>query len=204
MANPLPEERNASTLGRNFKVGQNGLQDAGSAQIGSTDDAGDTATATTPSLAKLKRYFTEARDLTQQSRTNALQAIDYYDSDQFSGVELGKYEARGQPVITINRVKPAINGIIGVTEKGRSDPRAWPRNPGDDDSADAATDVLRYIADFNRFKRTKQDCFLDMLVPGTMAALMGVDDDKQVTITQVRWEEFFHDPRARRKDFKDA
>ncbi len=31
-----------------------------------------------PSLAKLKRYFTEARDLTQQARTNALQAIDYY------------------------------------------------------------------------------------------------------------------------------
>ena len=104
----------------------------------------------------------------------------------------------------INRIKPAINGIIGVTERGRSDPRAWPRNPGNEDAADAATDVLRFIADFNRFKRVKQDCFLDMLVPGTMAALVGVDDDKQVTITQVRWEEFFYDPRSRRPDFKDA
>ena len=157
-----------------------------------------------PSLAKLKRYFTEARDLTQQARTNALQAIDYYDSDQFTGDDLAKLHARGQPPVVINRIKPAINGIIGVTEKGRSDPRCWPRNPGDDGQADAATDVLRYIADFNRFKRIKQDCFLDMLVPGTMAALVGVDDDKQVTITQVRWEEFFHDPRSRRKDFKDA
>ncbi len=167
------------------------------------DDNSSSAPAI-PSLAKLKRYFTEARDLTQQARTNALSAIDYYDSDQFTGDELAKLQARGQPAIVINRIKPAINGIIGVTEKGRSDPRAWPRNPGDEDSADAATDVLRYIADFNRFKRLKQDCFLDMLVPGTMAALMGVDEDKQVTITQVRWEEFFHDPRARRKDFKDA
>lgn len=157
-----------------------------------------------PSLAKLKRYFTEARDLTQQSRTNALQAIDYYDSDQFTSADLAKLHSRHQPPIVINRVKPAINGIIGVTEKGRSDPRCWPRNPGDDDQADVATDVLRYIADFNRFKRIKQDCFLDMLVPGTMAALVGVDEDKQVIITQVRWEEFFHDPRSRRKDFKDA
>ena len=157
-----------------------------------------------PSLAKLKRYFTEARDLTQQARTNALQAFDYYDSDQFTGTDLAALHARGQPPVVINRIKPAINGIIGVTEKGRSDPKCWPRNPGDDEQADAATDVLRYIADFNRFKRIKQDCFLDMLVPGTMAALVGVDDDQQVTITQVRWEEFFHDPRARRKDFKDA
>jgi hypothetical protein len=117
---------------------------------------------------------------------------------------LHKLAQRSQPPIVINRIKPAINGIIGVTEKGRSDPRAWPRNPGNEDSADAATDILRYIADFNRFKRLKRDCFLDMLVPGTCAALMGVDEDKQITITQVRWEEFFGDPQSRRADYKDA
>jgi hypothetical protein len=157
-----------------------------------------------PDLPRLKRYFTESEQLTVDARKNALIALDYYDSDQFTREELSALDLRGQPAIVINRIKPAINGIIGVTEKGRSDPRAWPRNPGDDDSADAATDVLRYIADFNRFKRLKQDCFRDMLVPGTMAALIGVDGDKQVTITQVRWEEHFHDPRSRRNDFKDA
>ncbi len=157
-----------------------------------------------PDLARLKRYFTEARDLTVDARARSLTAIDYYDSDQYTPAELTKLAARNQPPIVINRVKPAINAIIGITEKGRADPRAWPRNPGDDDAADAATDILRYIADFNRFKRLKQDCFLDMLVPGAMAALMGVDGDKQVTITQIRWEEFFADPRSRRRDFKDA
>ena len=64
--------------------------------------------------------------------------------------------------------------------------------------------MLRYVADWNRFKRLKRDCFLDMLVPGIMAALVGVDGDKQVTITQVRWEEFFYDPQSRRADFKDG
>ncbi len=162
------------------------------------------ATPETPDLAKLKRYFTESEQLTQDARSNSLRAIDYYDSDQFTREELVRLHERGQPAIVINRIKPAINGIIGVTERGRSDPRAWPRNPGDTDSADAATDVLRYIADFNRFRRIKQDCFKDLLVPGTMAALVGVDPDSQVTITQVRWEEFFFDARARRPDFKDA
>ena len=155
-------------------------------------------------LAKLKRYFAEAAYKTQEARTHSLTAVDYYDSDQFTREELHKLAQRSQPPIVINRIKPAINGIIGVTEKGRSDPRAWPRNPGNEDSADAATDILRYIADFNRFKRLKRDCFLDMLVPGTCAALMGVDEDKQITITQVRWEEFFGDPQSRRADYKDA
>ena len=157
-----------------------------------------------PDLAKLKRYFTESEQLTQAARTRALTALDYYDSDQFTARELEAFHERHQPAIVINRIKPAINGIIGVTERGRSDPRAWPRNPGNEDAADAATDVLRYIADYNRFRRLKQDCFKDFLVPGTMAALVGLDGDTQVTITQVRWEEFFFDARSRRPDFKDA
>jgi hypothetical protein len=155
-------------------------------------------------LHRLKSYFSDAQALTQESRQRALVAIDYYDSDQFTREELNTLAMRGQPAITVNRIKPAINSIIGVTERGRSDPRAWPRNPRDAGSADAATDVLRYIADFNRFKRLKQDCFRDLLVPGSCAALVGVDADSQVTVTQVRWEEFFHDPRSRRQDFKDA
>ncbi len=155
-------------------------------------------------LAKLKRYFAEAAYKTQDARTHSLTAIDYYDSDQFTRGELQKLADRGQPTITINRIKPAINGIIGVTERARSDPKAWPRNPGHDEAADAATDVLRYIADFNRFKRVKRDCFLDMLVPGTAAALIGVDEDLQVIISQVRWEEIFIDPQSRRLDAKDA
>jgi hypothetical protein len=155
-------------------------------------------------LEKLKRYFSEAAFKTQDARKNSLIAWDYYDSDQYTAEELRKLALRSQPPIVINRIKPAINGIIGVTERGRSDPRAWPRNPGTEDQADAATDVLRYIADFNRFKRVKRDCFLDMLVPGTCAAIVGVDADRQVTISQVRWEEHFYDPQSRRADFKDA
>jgi hypothetical protein len=162
------------------------------------------AAAGVPDLARFKRYFLEHEQLTQASRKNSLVAIDYYDSDQFTREELKILDDRGQPAIVINRIKPAINGIIGVTEKGQSDPRALPRNPGDDDAGDCATDVLRYIADQTRFKRTKQEAFKDLLVPGTMAALIGVDSDLEVTISQIRWEEFFYDPRSRRPDFKDA
>jgi hypothetical protein len=157
-----------------------------------------------PDLMRLKRYFTDHEQLTYEARRNSLTAIDYYDSDQFTRAELAALRERGQPPIVVNRIKPAINGIIGVSQKGTSDPKCWPRNPGDEAAADAATDVLRYIADVNRFKRLKLDVFRDILVPGTGAALIGADPDTQVTITQIRWEEFFYDPRSRRPDFKDA
>ncbi|MDE2355649.1 MAG: hypothetical protein KGL69_02735 [Alphaproteobacteria bacterium] len=166
--------------------------------------AGLNPAAPYPDLLRLKRYFTEFEQLTYEARRNSLTAIDYYDSDQFTREELAKLRERGQPAIVINRIKPAINGILGVTERGRSDPRAWPRNPADTDAADTATDVLRYVADFNRFRRLKLDAFKDMLIAGTGAALIGADADLQVTITQIRWEEFFADPRSRRPDHKDA
>ena len=80
-----------------------------------------------PDLSVLKRYFTEAQQLTQAARTHSLTAIDYYDSDQFTREYLQALEERSQPPITLNRIKPAINGIIGITEKSRSDPRCRPR-----------------------------------------------------------------------------
>lgn len=159
---------------------------------------------TAPSLATLKRYFTEFRDLTVDGRTESLTDIDYYDSEQYTSAEKDALAKRKQPNSVYNRIKPAVNGMIGVQARGRADPRAWPRTPNDEGAADCATDVLRYVADWNRLNRTKLDCLKDMLVPGTMAVLVGADRDLQVTVTQVRWEEFVYDPRSRRPDFKDA
>jgi hypothetical protein len=155
-------------------------------------------------LAALKRMFTEAQDMTQTARTEALRDLDYYDGDQWTRAERAALAKRKQPDIVINRIKAAVNGIIGVSERGKSEPRAFPRTPNDEGTADVATDVLRFIADHARFHRLKQDAFFDMLVPGSMAVLIGVDADMQVEPVQIRWEELFADPRSRRRDFKDA
>lgn len=167
--------------------------------VSAADSAG-----TAPDLAKLRRLFDEARSLTQDARLESLKDTDYYDSKQWTPQELVALRARKQPDVVINRIKPAVNGILGVSARGHTDPRAFPRTPDDEDSADVATDVLRYIADKNQFNHLKIRCFKDMLVPGTMAAIVEVDDDLDVTVTQVRWEEFFYDPRSRRENFADA
>lgn len=171
-------------------------------EMGRNDGPDDPIQA--PDLARMKRLFSEARDLTQVARSESVEDIDYYDSKQWSPHELQALRDRRQPDIVINRIKPAVNGIIGVTVKAKSQARAFPRTPKSEEIADVATDALQYIADADRWVRTKQACFLDMLVPGSMAVLVGCDPSLKVTITQIRWEELFYDPRSRFKDFKDA
>lgn len=173
--------------------------------MASADTVTDAESAgSTPNLARLRRMFDEARSLTQEARNEAMIDVDYYDSKQWTAAERAALRKRKQPDIVINRIKPAVNGILGVTARGHTDPRAFPRTPDDEDSADVATDVLRYVADKNQFNHLKIRCFKDMLVPGTMAAIVEVDDVLDVKVTQVRWEEFFYDPRSRRENFADA
>lgn len=159
----------------------------------------------TKNLAELRLMFDDYRSNTEVYRQQALVDLDFYDGKQWTVSERAELEKRGQPDTYINRIKVAINGILGVVEKSRADPRAWPRTPQDEQSSDVCTDTLRYIADYNRFKVIKQDCFFDMLVPGTAAVITELDKHtKRVKLTQIRWEEFFIDPRSRRWDGRDA
>jgi hypothetical protein len=104
-----------------------------------------------------------------------------------------------------NRYRRAINGTLGRVGGRRDRPRAYGRNPGvDEDAADVVTKTLRYVADLNDFHELRLECAYDYLVPGVCAAIVEVDEMRRPKLTQIRWEEFFYDPRSRKKDFSDA
>lgn len=151
-----------------------------------------------------KRLFQEARDLTATARENAAKCQRYYDSDQISAADLKVLKARKQPVQIDNCIKPMVNGITGVVERGKTDPRAYPRTPQDQAASEVATDVLRYIADDQRWHRTKLASFREAVIRGTAAVIVEVDDRLNVKITRGRPEEFFYDPYSREPDFSDA
>ena len=46
-----------------------------------------------------------------------------FDTVQWTADELRVFDGRKQPAIIINRIKPAVNGIVGVIDKGRTDPQ---------------------------------------------------------------------------------
>ena len=154
-------------------------------------------------LDTYKRLFQESRDLTQAPREQAKKHRRYYDGkiDEKLRRELRR---KRQPDFTINRIRPGIEGMVGVVEKGKSDPRAWPRTPQDEAASEVATDTLRYVADVNRWQQNKLKVFRNMLVEGVAAVIVEVDQELEVRIRRWRYEEFFYDPYSREPDFSDA
>jgi len=157
-----------------------------------------------PALTDLRKRFDEARDLTAAARKKQQTDRDYYDGPKQLNSEVrATLKMRGQPAIWTNRVQPCIDGILGVLEAGRVDPRAYPRNPNGEEAADVATKTLRYIADITNFDEVKLDCAEDFLIEGPAAIIIECDGET-ISANQIRWSEFFYDPRSRRHDFKDA
>lgn len=191
-------------------------------------DAGAVAPEQTykPDLDEKKRLFDEARELMTDSRKLGELSRDYYDGEQLTRAQRQVLRKRKQPDIVINRIRPAINGIMGVVEQGKSDPRAYMRNPPKPqqqpaqmpgvppaqalqqeptlDAGDVASMTLRYIADTIHFHPMKMDSLESGLIEGCGAAIFEVDGNREVTGSTIRWEEFFYDPRSRKPDFSDA
>ena len=159
---------------------------------------------TVASLDYYKRLFAESRDLCEDGRKESRIDDDYYHGYQLTREERLTLQKRGQPDGIFNRVRKAVNGTLGVLKQGATDPRAWPRNPQDEDAAEVATKVLRYVADTNRFDARRIDAAFDYLGPGTCAAIIEVDDEGKPTYGEIHWEEFFYDARSRKPDFRDA
>jgi hypothetical protein len=158
--------------------------------------------------ARLIRWFEEAELASQDARERSQTARRYIDGDQWTKAELDVLNARGQPAITFNYVKRKTELLCGLERKARTDPKAFPRTPAEDDRADAATQALRFIADDNDFQPLRSAVFNDMLVEGFGGLEVGLEDDGQgganVTLTQVPWDRIWYDPHSRRDDFLDC
>ncbi|MCA0358725.1 MAG: hypothetical protein LCH78_18075 [Proteobacteria bacterium] len=157
-----------------------------------------------PDHAALKKMYEDFQSTTRDGRAQSQVDDDYFHGNQLTPDEKRILQARKQPDAVFNRTRPAVLGTLGVIKQGATDPRAYPRNPGDEDAADVASKVLRYIADKSNFDAIKIDVAKNYLVEGTGAIIVEADADGEIPLTQIRWEELVYDPRSRRQDFGDA
>lgn len=153
------------------------------------------------------KRFEEAENMTRDARQLAERDIDYRDNKQWTSAEEDALKKRGQPVVTYNRIGRKVNFLKGMEAQTRKDPKGFPRTPGDDGSAQAATDALRYVCDDQQWDSKRSEAFEDIVVPGTGAIFVGVTQGKQgvdPTLIHIPWDRFYHDPYSRRVDFSDA
>lgn len=156
-------------------------------------------------VSRLVTYFEDAEEASDNARKVSEQCRDYYDSKQLTAAEKKALSDRGQPDIVINRIGPKIDYLLGYETTVRTDPRAFPRTPADEDAAEAATDALRYVEDSNDLDQKFSAAWENMLIEGYGGVELVVDDQTgDIEIKEWYWDRLFYDPHSRKPDFTDA
>lgn len=159
-----------------------------------------------PTLIRVVGLVEDSVSDTNKSRDWSVVGRQFYDGQQYTPQELEAFKRLRLPDTVMNHIQPAINSITGVARNMMVDPRALPRNPQDEEAAEIATKVLRYISDINRFDTVMRgDCLEDAVI-GHAGAVMIVWDDEieDITCERVKNEEFIWDAASREYDFSDA
>lgn len=158
-------------------------------------------------LTTLVTQFESAEEMTLDARKLAERDRDYFDEKQLTADEEAALKKRGQPIIIKNRIKRKVNAMLGLEKQTRKDPRAFPRNPNDEDAARAATDALRFVCETTRWDDVRSQAAKELAIEGTCAIKVGVKKTKEGVdpdIKRVAWDRFYYDPHSVAFDFTDA
>ncbi len=158
-------------------------------------------------LARKRRMFRNYESNKDREITEQREARKYYHGRQWTDAELEVFKKRKQPVITSNRVRRKIDFMVGVESRQRRDPKAYPRNPGDQPAADVATAAIRFITDVCRWEALASSAASDGYVAGIGVVWVGIKAGAKgpdVKIRPVQHDRFFYDPRSVEADFSDA
>lgn len=158
--------------------------------------------------AQLVQFFEDAEEVTTDSRKLSERDRDYYDNKQLTSAELRELKRRGQPDVIINRIQTKVNYLLGYEASQRTDPRAFPRTPQDEDSSQACSDALNYVRESTNLAQNFSLAWENMLVEGFAGLEVGVvpdgQGDAEITVTQWDWDRLFYDPHSRKHDYSDA
>lgn len=132
----------------------------------------------------------------------------YYHGAQLTQKQYKVLEKRRQPPQIRNRINRKIDGTIGLLERLRQDPKAYPRTPASEQGAELATAVLRYVLDEQQWKAKSPECARDGAIDGIGGIAIEIEQgdhgDPEVGFDIVEPDSFFYDPRSYRADFSDA
>lgn len=158
-------------------------------------------------LATYVRAFENAEDVTRAARAKSEKCQDYFDDKQITADEEAELTKRGQPTVVFNEIKPKIKTMLGLEKQTRKDPRAFPRNPDDEDAAQAATDAIRFVCEDSRWDDRRSSAAKDLTIKGTGAVFVGVKKGRSGIDPEIRklaWDRFYADPHSSDDDFEDA
>lgn len=166
--------------------------------------------AETPKDDGLQRFVTwvnESDDATQETRNLAEKSRDYYDSNQWTAAEKAVLAGQKQAPTVRNRIKPKMDGLMGMERSNKTTAKAYPRTPKHDQAASAATEAVRFVLDDNAYHQKRSAAWENLLIEGSGAIEILAEpkgNNVKVKINHIMWDRMIYDPHSRRKDFSDA
>ena len=162
----------------------------------------------TSGLNKRRREFESYATAKANEIEEQRQSWRYYHADQWTAEQLKTLKKRGQPPITFDRTGRKIDGLVGVVRKLRTDPKAYPRTPNQEQGAEVATQVIRTICDASQFEDIEAEGARDAAVHGigvvSLEMIAGDRGDPDVRLEHNDPRTYFYDPRSVKPDFSDA
>ena len=161
-------------------------------------------------LEKCKRCYMDYLGSKTEEIDEARIARQYRHGAQWTPGQVEIFNLRRQPVVTYNRIGRKIDSIVGLMEKIKQDPKAYPRNPRatDEMGAELATACVRYVVEADlresRFPFAIENGAVDGIGGVEMMLVKGDKGDTDIGFAGVKTDSFFYDPRCFDHDFSDA
>src|SRR5262245_5395728 len=179
---------------------------AGSGGATPDQDTGD-SNAEYWSLSRCKRAYVDYLNSKRSEIDEQQESRRYRHGAQWTSAQIKIFNDRKQPVVTFNRLGRKIDGIVGVAEGLRREPKAFPRTPRFQEGADLATAALRSCLEKNKWKMktplVAETAAVDG-IGGMELILEQTKDGYDIGLEPVDTTGFFYDPRSKKADFSDA
>jgi hypothetical protein len=159
------------------------------------------------SLSKCKRGYSDYLASKRLEIEEQQESRRYRHASQWTSKQIEIFNERKQPVITFNRLGRKLDGIVGIVESLRREPKAYPRTPRYQASADLATAALRACLEQNKWKAKSPKCAETAAVDGIGGIELILEQrngNYDVGFEAVDIDGFFYDPRSKKEDFSDA
>lgn len=157
--------------------------------------------------ARLMDWLYTALDAHFDNRAEQQLDYDFYDHIQWSEEDKLVLAARHQAPLTYNKIKIALDWVIGTERRTRIDGAVHPRTEEDGPLAQVKGELLKYLSDTNRVPWERSAAFKDDAICGvgwTEETIRADKREEPVMVKHVPWRQMRWDPFSRSNDLSDA
>lgn len=140
-------------------------------------------------------------------RAEAQREADMYDGNQLDSETLQRMEEIGIPPIIVNLIKPAVDTVLGLETKIRTDALVRSENNESREGAEALNEKLKEATRMTRFNRATSDAFAGQCKAGMGWVEVSRESDPfkyPYRVSSVHRNEIWADWRAKEPDYSDG